>query len=50
MFQQNGSTAKALKLFTKFQNNKGAKSKAIYGREFRLGNIEKYSKDFYIDF
>ena len=49
-FQQNGSTAKARKLFTKFQNNKGAKSKAIYGREFRLGNIDKYSKDFYIDF
>lgn len=49
-FQQNGSTAKARKLFTKFQNNKGAKSKAIYGREFRLGNIDKYSRKFYEDF
>ena len=49
-FQQNGSTAKARKLFTKFQNNKGKMSKMTYGKEFRLGNIDKYTKHFYVDF
>ena len=49
-FQQNGSTARARKLFNKYQNLKGKMSKMTYGKIFRLGNIDKYTKDFYVDF
>ena len=49
-FQQNGSTARARKLFTKYQNLKGETSKTEYGKEFRLGNIYKGSKKICIDF
>ena len=42
--------AKTKQLFKQYQEAKGKKSKAIYGRDFRLGNIDKNTKEFYIRF
>ena len=42
--------AKTKQLFKQYQEAKGKKSKAIYGRDFRLGNIDKNTKGFYNNF